>query len=178
MQIIFSAKNYAVSPKLFERLEKKVEKLGRYFAPNVEARVRLSSDRGNRRLCEITIPFDGNVLRAEEAAEDMYQAIDGALVKIERQIHRHRTKLEKRLRDTAFQQDDAEYLEELPQEETESDIARVKSYPIKPMSIEDAVDQMDMLGHAFFVFVNSDTQRTCVVYIRKDGTRGLLEPEA
>ncbi|MDR1569236.1 MAG: ribosome-associated translation inhibitor RaiA [Oscillospiraceae bacterium] len=178
MQIIFSAKNYPVSQRLYSRLERKIEKLGRYFPPSVEARVRLSSDKGNRRLCEITIPFEGVVLRAEEATEDMYQSVDGALVKIERQIHRHRTKLEKRLRVDAFQPDEAEYLDELPQEETEHEIARVKRYPIKPMSVEDAADQMEMLGHTFFVFVDSDTQKTCVLYQRKDGSRGILEPEA
>lgn len=178
MQIVFSAKNYVVSPKLFNRLERKISKLGRYFPPSVEAKVRISSDSGKRRLCEITIPFDGSVLRAEEASEDMSQAVDGALVKIERQIHRHRTKLEKRLRETAFQSDEPEYLEELPPEEEEHEVARVKQYTIKPMDIEDAADQMEMLGHTFFVFVNSDTDKTCVLYQRKDGSHGLLEPEA
>ena len=178
MKIQFSAKDYPVSPKLYARLEKKIEKLGRYFSPNIEARVRLSSDRGNRRLCEITIPFDGVVLRAEVAGEDMFQCVDAALVKIERQIHSHRTRLEKRLREHAFQEVEAEYLEYVPADESEQVIARVKTYPIKPMSVEDAAMQMELLGHSFFVFVNSDTRKTCVVYQRKFGGIGLLEPEA
>jgi putative sigma-54 modulation protein len=177
MTIQLSAKDYQVSDKLSSRLERKVLKLGRYFSPNVEARVRLSSDKGNRRLCEITIPFEGGVLRAEEAADDMYQSIDGALAKIERQIHRHKTKLVKRLRENAFEPDYSEYLEDLPQEEDDEQIERVKAYPIKPMSTDDAVLQMDLLGHSFFVFVNGDTKKTCVVYKRKNGGIGLLEPE-
>ncbi|MDR2506093.1 MAG: ribosome-associated translation inhibitor RaiA [Oscillospiraceae bacterium] len=177
MTFQLSAKDYPVSDKLHARLEKKVQKLGRYFSSNIETRVRLSSDKGDRRLCEITIPFEGGVLRAEESSDDMYQSIDGALAKIERQIHRHRTKLEKRLRENAFAPESAEYLEDAPQEEEDEHIERVKAYPIKPMSVEDAVLQMDMLGHAFFVFVNGDTRKTCVVYKRKMGGIGLLEPE-
>lgn len=177
MKIIFSAKNYPVSPRLYARLEKKIDKLGRYFPPTVETKVRLSGDKGDRRLCEITIPFDSIVLRAEESTSDMYQSVDRALAKIERQILKHRTKLAKRLRDNAFERDEAEYLEEIPQEDTERELARTKTYPIKPMSPIDAADQMEMLGHAFFVFVNSDTGKTCVVYQRKNGGVGLLEPE-
>lgn len=178
MQIIFSAKNFPVSQKLYARIERKIDKLSRYFNPSVEVQVRLSAETGNRRICEITIPFDGGVLRAEECSDDMYQSVDRVLVKIERQIHRHRTKLEKRLRDDAFQPELPEYFEQLPVEEEEHKLVRTKNYPAKPMNVEDAIVQMEMLGHSFFVFVNSETQATCVLYQRKDGDYGLLEPEA
>lgn len=177
MQIIFSAKNFPVSQKLYARIERKIDKLSRYFNPSVEAQVRLSSESGNRRICEITIPFEGGVLRAEECSDDMYQSVDRVLVKIERQIHRHRTKLEKRLRDDAFQPEYPEYFEQLPPDEEAHKLVRTKSYPAKPMNVEDAIVQMEMLGHSFFVFVNGETQATCVVYQRKDGDYGLLEPE-
>ena len=177
MKIILSAKNFPVSPKLTARIERKINKLSRYFSPSTEVQVRLSAEKGDRRLCEITIPFEGGVLRAEECTDDMYQSVDHVLVKIERQIHRHRTKLEKRLREGAFQPEVPEYFEQLPVEDEERALVRTKHYPIKPMDVEDAIDQMQMLGHAFFVFVNSETQATCVLYQRKDGNYGLLEPE-
>ena len=176
MKIILSAKNFPISPKLNARIERKINKLSRYFSPSTEVQVRLSAEKNERRLCEITIPFEGGVLRAEECTDDMYQSVDHVLIKIERQIHRHRTKLEKRLREGAFQPEVPEYFESL--DEDEHVLIRTKHYTIKPMSIEDATDQMQMLGHAFFVFINSDTQATCVLYQRKDGNYGMLEPES
>ncbi|GHU70912.1 ribosome-associated protein [Clostridia bacterium] len=179
MRMILSAKNFATSQRLTARIERKIDKLSRYFPPSVECQVRLSADKGDRRLCEITIPFDGGVLRAEESTGDMYQSVDNVLAKIERQIHRHRTRLEKRLRVDAFQPEEAEFLEEYPSEEPETRyVARAKHYTIKPMAVEDAIEQMEMLGHEFFVFVNSDGNSTCVLYKRKDSSIGMLEPES
>ncbi|MDR2657173.1 MAG: ribosome-associated translation inhibitor RaiA [Oscillospiraceae bacterium] len=179
MRIIFSAKNYEVSQRLRARIERKIDKLSRYFLQDVEARVRLSAEHVGLKGCEITIPFDSGVLRAEDYTDDMYQSVDLALAKIERQIHRHRTRLEKRLRVDAFKPEEGEFIDEYPAEEPEARyVSRTKQFPIKPMVIEDAIEQFDMLGHAFFVFVNSDTSQTCVLYKRKDGSIGMLEPEA
>ncbi|MDR0396720.1 MAG: ribosome-associated translation inhibitor RaiA [Oscillospiraceae bacterium] len=179
MRIIFSAKDYNASQRLRARIERKIEKLGRYFQSSVEVQVRLSAVRGGNKVCEITIPFDGGVLRAEEYTGDMFQSADNALAKIERQIHRHRTRLEKRLRENAFQSEEAEFLDEYPVEDPEARyVSRTKRFPIKPISVEDAIEEMEMLGHAFFAFVNSDTLKTCVLYRRKDGGVGMLEPEA
>lgn len=176
MNIRMSSKDFAVSPALWARIERKIDKLSRYFNPNVEAQVRLTAE-GKRRIAEITVPFKGGILRAEESTGDMYQSIDSALIKIERQIRRHRTRLEKRLREDAFANEAPEFYEEFEPEEPMPQIVRTKRYPTKPMSIEDAVDQMAMLGHTFFVFINSDTGATCVLYQRTDGNLGLLEPE-
>ena len=96
---------------------------------------------------------------------------------MEKQIHRHRTKLSKRLREDAFEPAVPEYLDEEPVEETESKIVRRKTFPVRPMSEEDAAIQMELLGHSFFAFMNIDTNSICVLYARKDGTLGLLEPE-
>ncbi len=176
MNIRMSSKEFAVSPALWARIERKINKLSRYFDPNVEVHVRLVAE-GKRRIAEITIPFKGGILRAEESTADMYQSIDSCLIKIERQIRRHRTRLEKRLREDAFIEDAPEFYEEFEPEEPTPKLVRTKQYPAKPMVVEDAMDQMAMLGHSFFVFINSDTEKTCVLYQRTDGNLGLLEPE-
>jgi len=179
MDVIISSKNVEVSQRLRTRIERKIDKLGRYFNPSTEVQVRLKGEGGDRRIAEITIPFEGAAMRAEETTDDLYQSVDQALIKIEKQIHRHRTKLGKRLREDAFSPELPEYFEEAPaEEETEHVITRVKRYTLKPMSVNDAIDQMQMLHHDFFVFVNSDTHATCVVYQRHDGGYALLEPEA
>ena len=106
-------------------------------------------------------------------------SIDSALAKLERQILRHRTKLEKRLKETAYQDETPEFIEDISAYGTgERKIVRTKTFPVRPMAIEDAILQMELLGHSFFVFVNIETERTNVLYLRKDGNLGLLEPEA
>ncbi len=177
MNIRMSSKEFSVSPALWARIERKINKLSRYFDPNVEAQVRLSAE-ARRRIAEITIPFKGGILRAEESTQDMYQSIDSALIKIERQIRRHRTRLEKRLREDAFENDVPEFYEEFEPEEPTPKLVRTKRYPMKPMNVEDAIDQMEMLGHSFFIFVNAESSKACVIYRRNDGNLGLLEPEA
>ncbi|MGN0778426.1 MAG: sigma 54 modulation/S30EA ribosomal C-terminal domain-containing protein, partial [Aristaeellaceae bacterium] len=100
------------------------------------------------------------------------------LAKIERQIHRHRTKLGKRIRDDAFVPQEAEYIEDEVIDDTMPKVVRRKTFPVRPMSVEDAAIQMDLLGHDFFAFVNIETERTNILYRRKDGNLGLLEPES
>lgn len=177
MRIVMSERNYEIEDGLQKRLEKKVGKLDRYFGDNVVAQVRLSQERGARYIAEITIPFDGGVLRAEEVTNDMYQSVDKALAIIERQIRRHRTKLEKRLREGAFAKEAPEYEGSDSAQEMEPELVRVKRFAMKPMEVEDAIAQMEMLGHSFFMFINAPTGGACVVYRRQDGNYGLLEPE-
>ena len=116
MNIRMSSKDFSVFPALWARIEKKINKLGRYFDPDTEVQVRLSAE-GKRRIAEITIPFKGGILRAEECTNDMYQSIDNALIKIERQIRRHRTRLQKRLREDAFEVAEPEFYEEFEPDE-------------------------------------------------------------
>ena len=177
MNIRMSSKDFAVSPALWARIERKINKLSRYFDSNEEVQVRLTAE-GKRRIAEITIPFKAGMVRAEESTGDMYQSIDSALIKIERQIRRHRTRLEKRLREDAFAEEAPEFYEEFEPDDPAPKLVRTKHYPVKPMSVEDAVDQISLLGHTFFIFLNSETNRACVIYQRKDGNLGLLEPEA
>ena len=179
MKTTIIAKHMNVSPAVNDRIIRKANKMERYLDQNTELLVRLSKQKNNRRTCEITVPFEGVMLRAEASNEDnLYVSIDQALAKLERQIHKHRTKLGKRLREDAFKEPDFEYVEEMDETTDQPrKVVRTKSFPVRPMSIEDAILQMELLGHSFFVFVNADTDRTNVLYLRKDGDLGLMEPE-
>jgi putative sigma-54 modulation protein len=180
MKTVITGKNMSVSAGITERVMKKTNKMERYLRPDTEIFIRLTREKNNRRTCEITVPFEGVVLRAEAVNdENLYVSIDQALAKLEKQIHKHRTRLGKRLREDAFQSQDLEYTEDLgAAEEEKRKIVRRKTFPVRPMSVDDAILQMELLGHSFFVFVNADTEQTSVLYLRKDGDLGLLEPEA
>ncbi len=178
MKTVITGKNMVVSAGITERMMKKINKMERYLNTDTQIFVRLTREKNNRRTCEITVPFEGVVLRSEATSEDnLYVSIDQALAKLEKQIHKHSAKLGKRIREGAFQTEDFEYTEDTDIEEDKRKIVRQKTFPVRPMSVDDAMLQMDMLGHSFFVFVNIDTNRTNVLYLRKDGDLGLLEPE-
>ncbi len=178
MRIVMTGKNVQVPDALKERAEKKVAKLERYFKSDIEAQIRFSFEKGNRNICEITIPFYGDILRAEEVSADLYMSLDRALEKIERQLHKHRKKFEKRMRDTAFQPDVPEYASGYNfSEEAKKAVVRTKSFRLVPMDVEDAIINMDLLGHSFYVFINADTDAINVLYLRHDGEYGLIEPE-
>lgn len=150
--------------------EKKMAKLGKFFPEDTIAQVRFSRSR-LQEICEITIPFEGRVLRAEVAAEDALTALEGGIARLERQIIKHKTKFDKRLR----------AMPELPPEETLSEepvrVVKTKTFSIKPLDVEEAALQMDLLGHNFFAFMNADTGKISVLYRRNDGDLGLLEPD-
>ena len=177
MKLSIMARNMVVTPAITKRIEKKTETMGRYLWPETEMQIKMHKEKA-RRVVEITVPMGKNViLRSESAADDnLFLAIDTALAKMERQIRKHRTKLGKNLREEI--PDVPEYNEEDLAEEKERKIVKRKTFPVRPMSVEDAIIEMELLGHNFFAFVNIDTERTNVLYLRKDGDLGLLEPEA
>lgn len=180
MKTTIVGKNMNVSEAVSTRVMRKTEKMGRYLNQNAELMVRLAREKNNRRTCEITVPIDGIVLRSEASSDDnLYISIDQALAKMERQIHKHRAKLSKRLREDAFASTELEFTEEIDtKEEGKRKVVRYKTFPVRPMAVDDAIFQMELLGHSFFVFINIDTDQTNVLYLRKDGDLGLLEPEA
>lgn len=179
MKLSIYAKNMVVSPNVSRRIEKKTSKMSRYLLPDTEMIIRMRKEKNDLRVVEITVPMGNNVILRSEASEpeNLFLAIDQALAKIERQIHRHRTRLGKRIRDDAFAAQEPEYIEEELAEEAAPVIVRRKTFPVRPMSVDDAIIQMEMLGHDFFAFVNIETERTNVLYRRKAGDLGLLEPE-
>ena len=175
MRISINGKNIEVSDYLSDLVTKKVSKLDKYFPEDTEAHVTLSVEK-NRHIVEITIPYSGGIIRGEEVSGDMYASIDTVIAKVEKQIMRHRTKLEKNLRAEAFAAHEASYAVD-DEEEEEHKVVRVKRFAIKPMDVEEAVRQMELLGHSFYVFENAEDGEVNVLYQRKDGNYGLIEPE-
>ena len=175
MKIIISGKNMEITNALKNIVEKKLQKLDRYFNPEVEMHATLSVTK-NRQTIEVTIPFGGAFLRGEESTDDMYASIDSVVDKMERQIRKQKTKMERR----NYGGDSVRYavIPDINEEdrEKESKIVKTKRFAIKPMSPEEAVLQMELLGHNFFVFRDGETQTVNVVYKRKDGDYGLIEP--
>lgn len=176
MKFIISGKNLNVTPALKQTVEQKLGKLERYFTPETEVIVTLSVQK-DRQIIEVTIPVKGNIIRSEQASNDMYVSIDLVEEIIERQLRRYKTKLiAKHQGGHDFRQ---EFIEDEHEEadQEEISIVRTKKFGIKPMFPEDACIQMELLGHAFFVFSNAETDEVNVVYKRKNGTYGLIEPE-
>ena len=171
MRISITGKNLEISSYMREVAEKKLAKLDRYFPQDTEAQVTLSVEK-SRHIVEVTIPHGGRLIRAEEISTDMYASLDNVLDKLEKQIFHTRTRLEKSLRQDAF--DDLHFDEE--DEDEAPRIVRYKQFSFKPMSEEEAMLQLDLLGHAFYVFENADTGDVNVLYKRKDGNFGLIEP--
>ena len=179
MRIAINGKGVEVSEYLRDVVEKRVGKLEKYFHADTRADVMISMFRG-RQVVEITVECPGMLLRAEEASGDMYASIDAACKKLEKQILRHKTKLSKRLRASAFESEDRIYLEAEEDVEEEAGaprIVRTKRFAIKPMTEEEAALQLEMLGHSFFVFANCESGQVNVLYQRRDGDYGLIEPE-
>ena len=173
MKLTYASKSMQLTDSIQSYVEKKTAKLNKYFNENAEASVRLSEEKTAKYKAELTITDRSLILRAEEISGDMYACIDRVIDKIIRQLRKHRTKIEKKLRDGAF-----EIPEELPvEEEEEHTLVRTKHFPVKPMEVEDAIAQMEMLGHSFYLFMNAETNSMCVLYQRADGDYGLLVPE-
>ena len=173
MKFVYASKDMAVSESLKTRVEKKLGKLERYFREEPEATIRFKVQKGARNIVEITVNAAGVILRAEESSNDMYLSIDHAVDKLESQIRRHRTKLEKRIRTAELEP----VIEAPVYEEQNYDIVRTKKFAVKPMSVEDAITQMELLGHDFFLFLNEKSETMNVLYRRHDGTYGLLQPD-
>lgn len=180
MRIIVSGKNFNVTDALKDRVDKKLSKFEKYFGPNTEAHATLSVEK-NRHIIEVTIPFNGVILRGEEATEDMYVSIDNVVDKLERQMRKQKTRLERKIKDNSVKFEnfamDAQFIGSFDEDEEEGQIVRTKKFTLKPMPVEEAVMQMELLGHSFFVFSNAETEEVNVVYKRKDGHYGLIEPE-
>ena len=176
MTIKIFGKNIEVTEGIKGAVEEKLGKLDKYFAEETKADVTLSVNRNDQKV-EVTIPVKGGIIRAEEVSEDMYASIDMVEETIERQLVKYKNKLvdkKKSYRDN-FTNDyiEADYEDE---DEDVVKIVRTKSFGIKPMDAEEACIQMELLGHNFFVFLNAETDEVNVVYKRKGGTFGLIEP--
>ena len=178
MKIRVTGKNVDVSDNLKDTIDKRLGKLDRYFTrPIAEANVILSLDK-YRHIAEVTLFVAGVTLRGEVTSEDMYVSVEGAIDKIEKQILRNKSQLEKKWRGAGFTPSAVEGLQ--PSQDEEEDtlpkVVRMKRFAIKPTSIEEAVLQMQLLGHDFYVFRNAQSDEVSVLYKRRDGNLGLIEP--
>ncbi len=178
MKFIITGRKIDVTNGLRERIYKKLGKLDKFFKEGTEIHVTLEVEKERQRV-EVTIPYHGIIIRGEEEHQDMYVAIDRVVDVLERQIRKNRTRLEKRLKENAFMIEPRNNgIEKGKQvdEEKEFNVVKTKRFAIKPMNTEEAILQMNLLGHQFFVYSNADTEEVNVVYKRKDGDYGLIEP--
>ena len=174
MRYIISGKNIDVTEGLKEAIYEKIGKLERYFTEGTEVHVTFSVEKERQKI-EVTIPMKGSIIRAEEESTDMYVSIDLVEEIIERQLRKYKNKIvERKQSGTGLNQ---AFIEEEIAEDENIEIIRSKRFAIKPMDPEEACVQMELLGHDFYVFRNSETDEVNVVYKRKKNTYGLIEPE-
>ncbi len=178
MQLIITGKNFQVSDWLDSYVRKKIGKLDRYLTDPAETRVELTEEKTKnaqqRQVVQVTIFKNGTIMRAEERSADMTASVDAVVDKLERQIVRYKEKgaaKKRKAQAIELQAETAPVAEETA-------IVRTKHFRVQPISEEDAIDQMELLGHSFFVFQNAASGRLNVIYRRDDGNYGLLEPEA
>ncbi|WP_285228723.1 ribosome-associated translation inhibitor RaiA [Planococcus sp. ISL-109] len=184
LQFNIRGENIEVTPAIRDHIEKKIEKIERYFTDgaNATAMVNLKTYNHNQTKVEVTIPMKNLTLRAEERHADLYAAIDLIVAKLERQIRKYKTKVNRKFRDRegmglafAIAESEAQNNGAADSEEEDLRIVRTKQFDLKPMDEEEAVLQMNMLGHNFFVFTDAESNGTNIVYKRKDGSYGLIE---
>lgn len=176
MKINVNGKGMKVSPQLESRITEKLGKFNRIFGDDVVANVKVRPEK-DQKVIEVTLKIQNHFYRAETIADDGFTALDLAVEVLEGQIRKHKTRIEKKIHDYAYMK---EYLKTeftAPEEEApEGKIIRRKSFDISPMDAEEAVLQMEMLGHSFLLYLDMETEKVCAVYKRKDGNYGLIEP--
>ena len=180
MKFTVTEKKVNLPKSLHNYAEKKVGKLERYFKTDSEANLVFSVER-DRNKVELTIRSGGTILRVAESTSDMFASVDAAVTSMERQLRKHKTRLEKRLRQDAFarsvaDEDISTFVPDVV-EESEFEVVRTKKFAIKPMTVDEAILQMNLLGHSFYAFKEEDGGPFAVVYKRNDGGYGIIEDE-
>ena len=176
MKFVFTDKKVTLPNFIHKYAEKKVGKLDRFFKEDATASITFSVEKERLNRVEITIRSSGTIFRVSESTSDMQASIDAAVTTLERQIRKNKTRLEKRLREGAFAPDPL--FSEPVEEESDFQVVKSKTFPVKPLDVEEAILQMNMIGHQFYMFRNMATNEVNVVYRRNDGNYGLLEPDA
>lgn len=180
MAITVRGRNIEITPALKDHVTKRVGKITKYFdsANMGEITAILTVSKG-RHIVEVTVPINGILLRGEEATTDMYASIDLVIDKLERQIEKYKTKLSRNLKNGTFRTDLLSGAASGSDSATDEEfrIVKTKRFAVKPMSVDEAVMQMNLINHDFYVFANAETDEVNVVYRRKDGQYGLIEPE-
>lgn len=154
-----------------ERAEEKLRKVEKFFGPDATAKITATVEK-NQKICEITLIKKSMIFRAQERSDDLEDALDMCVDSLIRQIRKNKTRIEKKLRDVSFDDVLAEDFEE-----EELEVVRTKTVVLKPETVDEAILQMNLLGHMFYMFRNAETDDICVVYKRNDGGYGLIEPD-
>ena len=175
MRITITGRNIELTDGLKAAVEEKLQKLEKFFAPDTDVFVTLSVEKERQKI-EVTIPIKGHVIRSEQVSSDMYVSIDLVEEVIERQLRKYRTKLSSKKMNVA-ENFSEEFIDAEAEDDEEIKIVRTKRFGMKPMYPEDACVQMELLGHSFYMFCNAETEQLNVVYKRKGGTYGLIEPD-
>lgn len=170
MKIEIIAKNYQVNDKIGSVIEKKVAKLDKYFEDDSKCRVYLKKENRTCKL-ELEVNYKNNFLRAQAYADNFYDGIDLVVPKLERQIYKHRSKLESKLRRNAL--DSNEFAEE---ELEPAKLVKTKQFKLAPMGLAEAMEEFELLGHDFYVFLDKESGKVKVLYMRDDGDMGLIDP--
>ena len=173
MRIEFLIKTYTPSEKLKDVITKKVQRLDKFFEDDTKVKILLKKANDVETL-ELTIVLDSAVMRAEVSSGNMYENIDIALPKLEKQIIKHRSKLIAKSKKVRSKELDAAYVPAAEKEETHG-VVRSKSYELTPMTVDDAIEELELVGHSFYVFSNKSTKKVNVLYKRHDGDYGLIE---
>ncbi|QRF22627.1 ribosome-associated translation inhibitor RaiA [Alicyclobacillus sp. TC] len=178
MNIQVHGDHMGITPALHDFVDKKLGRLEKYFdaPPEREISVTLSVEKGFHKV-EVMLQLHGVLFRAEEKSADMYASIDLVVDKLEQQINRHKSKINQRFRNQGLKTRIQSSAGMDTREESELRVVRTKRFPVKPMDVEEAMMQMDLLGHDFYVFTNAETEEVNVLYRRKSGDYGLIEPQ-
>ena len=179
MELQITAKNIEISPEVRQYIERKLDKLGRHLHKIMESKVEISEQKTKSPqqhfVVQVTIDSNGTLFRSQERGENLVSAIDKVVEIMDRQIKRYKGKLYKKGRGSSLAR--GELSEEIVEEKIMGRIVKIKQFVVKPMSVDEAIEQMELLGHDFFLFFDADDERLNLLYRRKDGNYGLIKPE-
>lgn len=179
MELQITGKNVEISPAVHQYVERKLSKLNRHLRNIVEAKVEITEEktksRDQRFVVQVTIESNGTSFRSQERGENLFSAIDKVVGILNRQIERYKGKLYEKGRGSSLARGGLG--EEVVEKETMRKVVKIKRFLVKPMSVDEAMEQMELLGHDFFLFYNADDEGLNLLYRRKDGDYGLIKPE-
>jgi len=179
MELQITGKNLELLPVVRRYIERKVGKLGRHLPNITESKVEISKEKTKspqqRFVVQVTVDSSGTLLRGEERGEDLFTAIDRVAEVMERQIEHYKGKLYEKGRGSSLAR--SGFSEEVAEEQPRGKVIKTKRFAVKPMPVDEAIGQMELLGHDFFLFFNADSENLNLLYRRKDGNYGLIEPE-
>ena len=172
MKITTIGRKCTIRDSFKDHAEKKLKKVERFFGDSAEAKITATVEK-TCQIVEITVINNGMVFRSQERSENMNDALDLCVDSLIRQIRKNKTRLEKKIRDVSFD----DFVDDIPVEEETYDVIRTKTVELRPESVEEAILKMNLVGHKFYMFLNAENGKVCVVYVRNDGGYGLLEPD-